>query len=322
MRIPTNLLKYSILLKNQRNLLQCRNSSRATNTIINFVPQQEAWVIERFGKFEKILEPGLNVLLPVVDQIKYVQSLKEIAIEIPQQGAITIDNVQLQLDGVLYLKVIDAYKASYGVDDPEFAVTQLAQTTMRSEVGKISLDTVFKERETLNVNIVLAINKAAEPWGLICLRYEIRNMTMPARIQEAMQMQVEAERKKRALILESEGKRDAAINVALGEKTARILSSEADMQESINQAKGQASAVEMKADAQKKAILQVAEALKSEGGSDAASLSVAEKYVAAFGKLAKENNTLIIPSNANDINSMVGQAMTVYKNIITNQQKQ
>jgi regulator of protease activity HflC (stomatin/prohibitin superfamily) len=170
------------------------------------------------GKFYKILDPGLNILLPFIDRIKYVQILKEMPIEIPQQGAITIDNVQLHLDGVLYVRVIDAYKASYGIDDPEFAVTQLAQTTMRSEVGKISLDTVFKEREQLNTAIVCAINKAALPWGLECLRYEIRNMNMPARIQEAMQMQVEAERKKRASILESEGKRYAAINVAEGEK--------------------------------------------------------------------------------------------------------
>uniref|UniRef100_A0A7E4VJP7 PHB domain-containing protein n=1 Tax=Panagrellus redivivus TaxID=6233 RepID=A0A7E4VJP7_PANRE len=287
----------------------------ALNTVINFVPQQEAWVIERMGKFHKILEPGFNVLIPVLDRIKYVQSLKEIAIEIPQQGAITLDNVQLHLDGVLYLRVIDPYKASYGVDDPEFAVTQLAQTTMRSEVGKISLDTVFKEREQLNVCIVEAINKAAEPWGLVSMRYEIRNMTMPARIQEAMQMQVEAERRKRAAILESEGQRDAAINVALGEKQSRILASEASMQEKINEAKGQASAIELQGEARRKAIDYVAAALNKQGGSNAASLVIAEQYVKAFSGLAKESNTLIVPANANDINSMVTQALTVYNQV-------
>jgi len=288
----------------------------ARNTIINFVPQQEAWVIERMGKFHKILEPGLNILIPILDRIKYVQSLKEIAIEIPQQGAITLDNVQLQIDGVLYMRVIDPYKASYGVDDPEFAVTQLAQTTMRSEVGKISLDTVFKEREQLNVSIVEAINKAAEPWGLVCMRYEIRTMTMPARIQEAMQMQVEAERKKRAAILESEGQRDAAINVAEGEKQSRILASEAQMQEKINEARGVATAIEMQGEARRKAIDLVAAALNKQGGHHAASLVVAEQYVKAFGKLAKDSNTLIVPANANDVNSMVTQALTVYKQVV------
>uniref|UniRef100_A0AC35FPU3 Band 7 domain-containing protein n=1 Tax=Panagrolaimus sp. PS1159 TaxID=55785 RepID=A0AC35FPU3_9BILA len=287
----------------------------ARNTVINFVPQQEAWVIERMGKFHKVLEPGLNILIPVLDRIKYVQSLKEIAIEIPQQGAITLDNVQVQLDGVLYLRVIDPYKASYGVDDPEFAVTQLAQTTMRSEVGKISLDTVFKEREQLNVNIVYAINKAAEPWGLVCMRYEIRNMTMPARVQEAMQMQVEAERKKRAAILESEGHRDAAVNIAEGEKKSRILASEASMQEKINEARGVASAVEMQGQARQRAIEFVSAALNKEGGHHAAGLVVAEQYVQAFSNLANKSNTLIVPANANDVNSMVTQALTVYKQV-------
>lgn len=263
----------------------------------------------------------MNLLIPIVDRIKYVQSLKEIAIEIPQQGAITLDNVQLQLDGVLYLRVVDPYKASYGVDDPEFAVTQLAQTTMRSEVGKIQLDTVFKEREQLNINIVDAINKAAEPWGLICMRYEIRTMTMPARVQEAMQMQVEAERRKRAAVLESEGQRDAAINVAEGEKQSRILASEAQREEKINEAKGMARSIEMQGEARRKAIDLVAAALNKEGGHHAASLVVAEQYVKAFGKLAKDSNTLIVPANANDINSMVTQALTVYKQVVQASEK-
>uniref|UniRef100_A0A0M3HTJ8 PHB domain-containing protein n=2 Tax=Ascaris TaxID=6251 RepID=A0A0M3HTJ8_ASCLU len=289
--------------------------AHATNTVVNFVPQQEAWVVERMGKFHKILEPGFNLLIPLIDRIKYVQSLKEIAIEIPQQGAITLDNVQLQLDGVLYLRVVDAYKASYGVDDPEFAITQLAQTTMRSEVGKISLDTVFKEREQLNVSIVEAINKAADPWGLQCMRYEIRDMTMPVKIQEAMQMQVEAERRKRAAILESEGRRDAAINVAEGEKQARILASEAAMQQQINEAQGEAEAILMRANARAAGIKKVSEALTGKGGDDAAALNIAEQYVSAFGQLAKQTNTVILPSNVSDAGGMVAQALSVYKQL-------
>ncbi|PAV57609.1 hypothetical protein WR25_03455 [Diploscapter pachys] len=274
------------------------------------------------GRFYKILEPGLNFLLPVIDRIRFVQSLREIAIEIPQQGAITLDNVQLQLDGVLYLRVVDPYKASYGVDDPEFAVTQLAQTTMRSEVGKISLDTVFKERETLNECIVAAINKAAEPWGITCMRYEIRDMHMPSKIQEAMQMQVEAERRKRAAILESEGLREAAINRAEGEKKARILASEAQEAQQINVARGEAQAVLMKAGARAKAIEQVAAALTKQGGSGAANLTVAEQYVTAFSNLAKQTNTVLLPSNLNEPASMVAQALTLYQNIQNRQQTQ
>jgi len=296
---------------------QNRQFGHATNTLINFVPQQEAWVVERMGKFYKVLEPGVNVLVPFIDRIKYVQSLKEIAIEIPQQGAITIDNVQLQLDGVLYIKVVDAYKASYGVDDPEFAVTQLAQTTMRSEVGKISLDTVFKEREQLNIQIVEALNKASESWGIVCKRYEIRTMTMPERIQQAMQMQVEAERKKRASILESEGHRDAAVNVAEGAKRARILASEAYLQEQINGAR----AIEVEAEARRKGLASVAHSLDLSSGKDAAALTVAEQYVKSFGHLAKTTNTLIIPANASDANSMVAQAMTIFQKL-SNQNQQ
>merc|ERR1712018_1030403 len=213
------------------------------NTMVMFVPQQEAWVVERMGRYNRILEPGVNVLAPILDKVKYVQSLKEIAIDIPQQSAITIDNVTLNIDGVLYLRIKDPYKASYGVEDPEFAITQLAQTTMRSEIGKITLDTLFRERELLNKGIVIAINSASDAWGIECLRYEIRDIRMPARVQEAMQMQVEAERKKRAAILESEGIKSAEINVAEGKKQSRILASEAEKQELINEALGQAEAV-------------------------------------------------------------------------------
>lgn len=195
------------------------------------------------GKFHRILEPGLNLLFPIVDKVKYVQSLKEIAIDIPKQSAISSDNVTLSIDGVLYLRVLDAYLASYGVEDPEFAITQLAQTTMRSELGKISLDKVFRERESLNINIVEAINKASTAWGISCLRYEIRDIRLPSRVHEAMQMQVEAERKKRAAILESEGIREADINVAEGKRQSRILASEAEKQEQINAASGKALAI-------------------------------------------------------------------------------
>ncbi|KAI1730709.1 SPFH domain / band 7 family domain-containing protein [Ditylenchus destructor] len=296
--------------------IKCRQySDTATNTVINFVPQQQAWVVERMGKFYKILEPGVNFLLPVIDKIGYVHSLKEIAIEIPKQEAITVDNVQLHFDAVLYSRVTDAYAASYGVEDPLFAITQLAQTTMRSEVGKINLDTVFKERQTLNIAIVEAMNAAAKPWGIVCLRYEIRTITMPEEIQKAMRMQVEAERKKRATILESEGNRQSNMNVAEGEKQARILRSEADMQEQINSATGVAKAILLEAEARKEALSKISDALNKTGGPNAASLLVAEQYVKAFKNLAKNSNTLIMPANVNDVSQMVTQAMAVYNTI-------
>lgn len=259
------------------------------NTVAVFVPQQEAWVVERMGKFHKILEPGLNVLFPIIDSIRYVQSLKEMAFEIPQQAAVTADNVTLSIDGVLYLKVFDPYKASYNIEDPEFSVTQLAQTSMRSEIGKIQLDSVFRERESLNTIIVSAINNATSSWGISCLRYEIRDIRLPPRVQEAMQLQVEAERKKRAQILESEGARDAEINVA----------------------QGQANAITTRARAKAEALTSVSNAIRT----DAAAFLIAEQYVKAFSNLARTNNTLIIPSDASDVNKMVAQAFQVYKSI-------
>ncbi|XGW20990.1 hypothetical protein V3C99_004168 [Haemonchus contortus] len=310
-----SLRSLGAIYRNALPIASYRYSSSARNTFINFVPQQEAWVVERMGKFYKILDPGLNILIPFLDRIKFVQNLREIAIEIPQQGAITLDNVQLQLDGVLYLRVFNPYRASYGVDDPEFAVTQLAQTTMRSEVGKISLDTVFKEREQLNESIVDAINKAAEPWGIKCMRYEIRDMHMPEKIQEAMQMQVEAERKKRAAILESEGHRESAINKAEGEKRAAILASEAREAEQINVARGQAEALRINAEAKAQAIERIAAALNQKGGDGAASLTVAQQYVEAFQHLAKESNTVILPASLSEPSSMVAQALTLYNSI-------
>uniref|UniRef100_A0A1L8E0G8 Putative prohibitins and stomatins of the pid superfamily protein n=1 Tax=Nyssomyia neivai TaxID=330878 RepID=A0A1L8E0G8_9DIPT len=306
-------------LQNQRNYLFTtqlrRKSSTPINTVVLFVPQQEAWVVERMGKFHRILEPGLNVLLPIVDRVKYVQSLKEIAIDVPKQSAITSDNVTLSIDGVLYLRILDPYYASYGVEDPEFAITQLAQTTMRSELGKMSLDKVFRERESLNVSIVDAINKAAAAWGITCLRYEIRDIKLPSRVHEAMQMQVEAERRKRAAILESEGVREADINVAEGKRQSRILASEAERMEQINKANGEAAALLAIADARARGIQMVAKSLTARDGKSAASLAIAEQYVGAFQNLARQNNTLILPSNVGDVSSLVGQAMSIYQTI-------
>nr|CAD7197105.1 unnamed protein product [Timema douglasi] len=300
-------------------------SSSPLNTVVMFVPQQElfstlllpnstlpwqAWIVERMGKFHRILDPGLNILVPIIDKVKYVQSLKEIAIDVPKQN-----NVNLNIDGVLYLRIVNPYHASYGVEDPEFAITQLAQTTMRSELGKISLDKVFRERENLNVNIVESINKASEAWGITCLRYEIRDIKLPTRVQEAMQMQVEAERKKRAAILESEGVREADINVAEGKRQSRILASEAEKQEQINKASGEAQAMLAVADARAQGLQLVAKSLVSQDGRNAATLNVAEQYVNAFQQLARTNNTLILPSNANDVTSIVSQAMTIYNHL-------
>jgi len=267
------------------------------NTILKFVPQQEAWIIERFGKYSSTLQPGLNILIPVIDEIKYVQSLKEIASEVPEQSAITKDNVTLHIDGVLYFRVVDPYAASYGVEDPQFAITQIAQTTMRSELGKISLDEVFKERDTLNSMIVEAINNASSVWGIQCLRYEIRDIQLPAKVRESMQMQVEAERKKRAAVLESEGEREAQINRATGE----------------------ANAILAKANARAEAIDRISTALNQASGGQAASLSVAEQYIQAFGNLAKTSNTVVLPANVGDVTSMVGQALAVYTSISKSQ---
>ncbi|KAM9331055.1 stomatin-like protein 2, mitochondrial [Gastrophryne carolinensis] len=297
---------------------RCLTSGLPMNTVVLFVPQQEAWVVERMGRFHRILEPGLNFLIPILDKIRYVQSLKEIVINVPEQSAVTLDNVTLQIDGVLYLRIMDPYKASYGVEDPEYAVTQLAQTTMRSELGKLTLDKVFRERESLNANIVDAINQASDYWGIRCLRYEIKDIHVPPKVREAMQMQVEAERRKRAMVLESEGTRESAINVAEGQKQAQILASEAERAEKINKAAGDANAILAKAKARGEAIRLVADALTQQQGESAASLAVAEQYVAAFSKLAQESNTILLPANTGDISSMVTQAMGIYGTLTKN----
>ncbi|KAM0426709.1 hypothetical protein ACHAPT_008025 [Fusarium lateritium] len=284
------------------------------NTIVRFVPQQTAWIVERMGKFNRILDPGLAILVPFIDRIAYVKSLKEVAIEIPSQSAITADNVTLELDGVLFTRVFDAYKASYGVEDAEYAISQLAQTTMRSEIGQLTLDHVLKERAALNTNITAAINDAAEAWGVTCLRYEIRDIHAPAAVVEAMHRQVTAERSKRAEILDSEGQRQSAINIAEGKKQSVILASEALRAERINEADGEAEAIRLKARATAQGIDAVAQSiLKGDTGAQAAvSLRVAEKYVDAFGKLARESTAVVVPGNVGDISGMIATGLSVY----------
>ncbi|KAF2452419.1 hypothetical protein BDY21DRAFT_359420 [Lineolata rhizophorae] len=297
--------------------------SLPANTVIRFVPQQTAWIVERMGKFNRILQPGLAVLVPFLDRIAYVKSLKEAAIEIPSQSAITADNVTLELDGVLYTRVFDAYKASYGVEDAEYAISQLAQTTMRSEIGQLTLDHVLKERANLNSNITAALNEAAQDWGVVCLRYEIRDIHAPSGVVEAMHRQVTAERSKRAEILDSEGQRQSAINIAEGKKQSVILASEALRAEQINMASGEAEAILMRAQATARGIDAVAEAIR-DGESDAhsaVSLSVAEKYVDAFGRLAKEGTAVVVPGNVGDMGGMIASAMAVYGKVSEGQAK-
>jgi regulator of protease activity HflC (stomatin/prohibitin superfamily) len=296
-----------------------QRSSLPANTIVKFVPQQTAWIVERMG----VLEPGLAVLVPVIDRIAYVKSLKENAMEIPSQSAITADNVTLELDGVLYTRVFDPYKASYGVEDADYAISQLAQTTMRSEIGQLTLDHVLKERAALNTNITQAINEAAADWGVRCLRYEIRDIHAPAPVVEAMHRQVTAERSKRAEILESEGQRQSAINIAEGRKQSVILASEALKSEQINTAAGEAEAITLKATATAQGIDSVATSIARGGDSaqGALSLRVAEQYVDAFGKLAKEGTSVVVPGNVGDMGQMIATAMGVFKTVGQHQAK-
>ncbi|KAF3907543.1 Flotillin-1 [Arthrobotrys entomopaga] len=293
------------------------------NTIIRFVPQQTAWVVERMGKFHRILEPGLAILIPIIDKIRYVKTLKEVAIGIPSQSAITADNVTLELDGVLYIRIFDAYKASYGVEDAEYAISQLAQTTMRSEIGQLTLDHVLKERANLNTNITMAINEASQDWGVKVLRYEIRDIHAPEAVLHAMHRQVSAERSKRAEILESEGQRQAAINIAEGKKQSVILASEAMKAEQINRAAGEAEAIKLRAEATALGIEKVAAAIEAgaQNAQNAVTLSVAEKYVDAFSKIAKESNTIVIPSQMGDVGGMIASAMGIYGKVSEQQAK-
>jgi regulator of protease activity HflC (stomatin/prohibitin superfamily) len=277
------------------------------------VPQQSAFVVERLGRFQGVLQAGFHILVPFVDVIRYRHSLKEAAIDIPAQVCITRDNVQVGVDGILYLKVLNPERASYGISDYHFAITQLAQTTLRSDIGKIDLDKTFEERQNINASVVSELDKATEPWGVKVLRYEIKNITPPHDVLAAMEKQMRAEREKRAVVLTSEGARDAAINTAEGEKQQVIKASEARRQQQINEAEGQASAILAVANATAEGIRKVADAIRQPGGMEATQLRVAEQYVAQFGELAQKGNTLILPANLTDIAGMVSTAMKVFQ---------
>ena len=278
---------------------------------IKFVPQNQAYVVERFGKYNKTMVAGLNFLVPFIDKVAYDRTLKEQAVDVPSQGAITRDNISLVVDGVLYLKVIDPYKASYGVDDYVYAVTQLAQTTMRSEIGKIELDKTFEEREVLNTNIVAAINEAAGPWGVQVLRYEIKDIEPPRTVLEAMERQMKAEREKRAVILESEGERQSAINVAEGDKRARVLAAEADKAEQILKAEGEAQAIYAVAVAKAKALKVVGAVAIEEAGQKAVALELAEQAIAAKEAIARESSVVLLNDDKTGAPNMVAEAMTI-----------
>jgi regulator of protease activity HflC (stomatin/prohibitin superfamily) len=277
------------------------------------VPQQSAFVVERLGKYATTLAAGFHILVPFVDVIRYRHSLKETAVDIPEQVCITRDNVQVHVDGVLYLQVLNPERASYGVADYQFAISQLAQTTLRSEIGKIDLDRTFEERAHINAQIVNELDKASEPWGVKVLRYEIKNITPPLDVLAAMEKQMRAEREKRAVILTSEGQRDAAINTAEGGKQQVIKQSEATRQQQINEAEGEAAAILAIASATADGIRKVAEAINLPGGFESVQLRVAEQYVDRFGQLAKAGNSLVIPANVADVAAMVSLAMNVIR---------
>lgn len=284
-------------------------------TSIKIVPQQECWIIERLGKYNRIIEAGLYVVIPFIEKIAYKHSLKERAIDISEQAAITKDNVTLLVNTIIYVKITSPFNASYGVENPYYAVTQLAQTSMRSAIGKLMLDNTFEARELLNAQIVKAINEASESWGIKCMRHEIRDINPPANILKSMEMQVAAERQKRAVILESEGQKMSMINVAEGKKQDVVLSSEASMTEQINNARGEAESIQLVAQATAESIITIANAISSKGGENAVSLKVAEKYIDAFKELAKENNTMLIPSDVGNVSSVVSQILGTYNQI-------
>ena len=280
---------------------------------INVVPQQHAWVVERLGKYHATLGPGLNIVIPFVDRIAYKHVLKEIPLDVPPQVCITRDNTQLQVDGILYFQITDAMRASYGSSNYIAAITQLAQTTLRSVIGRMELDKTFEEREHINTAIVNAIDESAANWGVKVLRYEIKDLTPPKEILHAMQAQITAEREKRALIAASEGRQQEQINIANGERQAQIARSEGDKLAAINRAQGQAAAIVALAEANAAALRQVGAAIREPGGEEAVNLKVAEQYVGAFGQLAKTNNSMIIPANLGEISGLIATAMQVVK---------
>ncbi|MDQ0139576.1 putative stomatin_like membrane protein [Cupriavidus phytorum] len=280
---------------------------------IKIVPQQHAWVLERLGRYHATLTPGLSIVVPFVDRVAYKHVLKEIPLDVPSQVCITKDNTQLQVDGVLYFQVTDPMKASYGSSNFVVAITQLSQTTLRSVIGKLELDKTFEEREFINHSVVNALDEAASNWGVKVLRYEIKDLTPPKEILHAMQAQITAEREKRALIAASEGKRQEQINLATGAREAAIQKSEGERQAAINKAQGEASAILAVAEANAQAIQKIGNAIRTEGGMDAVNLKVAEEYVAAFGNLAKQGNTLIVPGNMGEMSSMIATALQIVK---------
>ena len=280
---------------------------------IKVVPQQNAWVVERLGKFHAVLTPGLNIIIPFIDRVAYKHSLKEVPLDTPSQVCITKDNTQLTVDGVLFFQVTDPQRASYGTSNYIIAITQLAQTTLRSVVGRMELDKTFEERDLINKSVVTAIDEAALNWGVKVLRYEIKDLTPPAVILQAMQQQITAEREKRAVVAASEGRKLEQINLATGAKEAAIAQSEGEKQAEINKAQGQAAATLAIAQATAEALRMVAEATNSPGGMNAVNLQVAEKYVEAFSKLAKEGNTLVVPANLGDLSTLITSAMTMVK---------
>lgn len=284
---------------------------------INVIPQQTAWVIERLGKFHKVLNPGLNFIIPFIDKVAYKHSLKEIPLDTQSQVCITRDNTQLSVDGILYFQVTDPKLASYGTSNYIIAVTQLAQTTLRSVIGKMVLDETFEERDLINNQVVSAIDEAALNWGVKVLRYEIKDLTPPAVILQAMQRQITAEREKRAVISESEGKKQEQINLATGAREAAIAKSEGEKQSEINVAEGKAQATIAIANATAQAISLIAKASEEQGGNTAINLKVAEQYIEAFSNLAKTNNTLIVPSNLSDVSGMVGSVMKIVQSTKT-----
>ena len=277
------------------------------------VPQQHAWVVERLGKYDRTLTPGLKFIVPFVERVAYRHSLKEVPLDVPSQVCITRDNTQLQVDGILYFQVTDPMRASYGSSDYIVAITQLAQTTLRSVVGKMELDKTFEERDLINASVVSALDEAALNWGVKVLRYEIKDLTPPAEILRSMQAQITAEREKRALIAASEGRRQEQINIATGEREAFIARSEGEKQAEINKAQGEAAAITAVAEATAAAIRQIAAAIREPGGEQAVQLKVAERAVDAYGQLAKANNTMIVPGNMSEVSALIGTAMTLLR---------
>ena len=279
---------------------------------LKVVPQRRAYIVERLGKYRITLRAGFNVLVPFIDKIQYKHTLKEQAIDVASQICITRDNISVEVDGILYLQVMDPAKASYGIDNYQFASIQIAQTTMRSIIGKLELDKTFEERETINNSIVAAVDKASDSWGVKVSRYEVKNIIPPQSIKDAMEKQMRAEREKRAVIAESEGEKQAKINVAAGSRQEAIAESEGEMQKRINEATGRASEIEQVAKATANGIRAIALAINEQGGKDAVNLRIAEQYLKEFGKLAKESNTMIMPANLADISSVIATATKVF----------